>query len=162
MRYRDNGAKGALLDEYERAIKDLKVCIDGLSDSSLKLIVDHETKDEDCRSIQSILTHVVKAGYDYVVYVRRSQAEKIDLKNRVLFDTVPEYASALDVMFQYNEQLFEDYPDLKLESYDPQDKMLTRWGQIFDVEQIIEHAIVHILRHRRQIERFKLRIEAMS
>jgi len=28
------------------------------------------------------------------------------------------------------------------------------WGAHYDMEQLLEHAIVHILRHRRQIERF--------
>ena len=29
-----------------------------------------------------------------------------------------------------------------------------RWGPIYDPEMILEHAIVHLLRHRRQIERW--------
>ena len=33
-------------------------------------------------------------------------------------------------------------------------KMRVRWGPVYDLEQMLEHAIVHILRHRRQIERF--------
>jgi uncharacterized damage-inducible protein DinB len=28
------------------------------------------------------------------------------------------------------------------------------WGVIYNLEQLLEHAIVHILRHRRQIEKF--------
>jgi hypothetical protein len=32
--------------------------------------------------------------------------------------------------------------------------MKVRWGPTYDLEQLLEHAIVHILRHRRQIERF--------
>jgi hypothetical protein len=28
------------------------------------------------------------------------------------------------------------------------------WGPVYDLEQMLEHAIVHVLRHRRQIERF--------
>jgi hypothetical protein len=33
-------------------------------------------------------------------------------------------------------------------------KFTTRWGEEFNFEQILEHAVVHILRHRRQIEKF--------
>ena len=33
-------------------------------------------------------------------------------------------------------------------------KMIVRWGPQYDLEQLLEHAIVHILRHRRQIEKF--------
>jgi hypothetical protein len=29
-----------------------------------------------------------------------------------------------------------------------------RWGPVYDLEQLLEHMIVHVLRHRRQIERF--------
>ena len=28
------------------------------------------------------------------------------------------------------------------------------WGTVYDLEQLLEHAVVHMLRHRRQIERF--------
>jgi len=31
--------------------------------------------------------------------------------------------------------------------------MPTPWGTTYTLEQMLEHAIVHILRHRRQIER---------
>ena len=30
----------------------------------------------------------------------------------------------------------------------------SRWGVVYNVEGLLEHAIVHILRHRRQIEKF--------
>ena len=29
-----------------------------------------------------------------------------------------------------------------------------RWGPIYNLEQLLEHAIVHLLRHRRQVGRF--------
>jgi len=57
-------------------------------------------------------------------------------------------------MFRYNESLFQDYPNLKLEEMDSSKKMTVRWGQQYDVEHLLEHAIVHILRHRRQIQKF--------
>ena len=34
--------------------------------------------------------------------------------------------------------------------------MPTGWGVTYNLEQLLEHAIVHILRHRRQIEKFML------
>jgi len=62
-------------------------------------------------------------------------------------------------MFQYNEDLFTDHPNIKLVEKNPDKKVLVRWGQRYDVDQLMEHAIMHILRHRRQIERFLLRME---
>jgi hypothetical protein len=30
----------------------------------------------------------------------------------------------------------------------------SRWGVVYTVEGLLEHAVVHVLRHRRQIEKF--------
>jgi len=157
-KYRTNGAIGALLDEYEKSVHELKKVILNLNTSELKKIVDKETEDEDCKSIQTILSHVVQSGYTYVVEIRKSLGENVSYFSKELLSSTNEYAVALEKMFAYNEKLFEDYPNIKLEEYDSSKKFKVRWGQIYDVEQIFEHAIVHILRHRRQIERFKLKL----
>lgn len=152
---RDNGAIGALLDEYEKSIKELKVVIQNVKSDDLILILDHETKDDNCKSIQTILSHIVESGYCYAIVIRKWLGEDLDYKKLELLASVADYNFALDRMFEYNEQLFSDYPTIQLEEYEPDKKITVRWGQIYDVEQLLEHAIVHILRHRRQIERFK-------
>jgi hypothetical protein len=152
--FRNNGAIGALLDEYERAMVDLQITINDITGEEMKTVVDPETKDPSCKSIQTILTHVIRSGYWYVTEVRMSLGEKVDLMPDKIFETSEEYHVELNYMFQCNEQLFEDYPDIKVEEYDNQKKIVVRWGQYYDVEQLFEHAIVHILRHRRQIEKF--------
>ncbi len=157
-KYRNNGAVGALLDEYEKAILELCDILNGISKQELTTIVDTETKDPDCRSIQSILTHTVGAGYRYVIEVRLYLGEQVDLIENQTLSTASEFQHALRQMFQYNEQLFIDHPKLKLEESETQKKILTRWGQRYDVEQLFEHAIVHILRHRRQVERFLIQL----
>jgi len=60
--YRDQGAAGALLDEYERAIRELQDLVKTIEDHELTIIVDQETQDSDCISMQSVLTHTVRAG----------------------------------------------------------------------------------------------------
>jgi len=157
-RFRNNGAIGALLDEYERAISDLKNVIKNVQSNDLEKIVDHQTTDHDCKSIQSILSHVVSAGYGYVISIRKHIGEDLEYLEKKTLPTLEDYISALDIMFAYNEQLFLDYPNISLEEYDPNKKINVKWGQQYDIEQLMEHAIVHILRHRRQIERFKLRL----
>ena len=154
--YRDHGAIGAILDEYERAIKDLKGVLTTVTPAELTTIADEKTMDEDCRSIQTILTHVVRSGYGYPTYVRKHFGEDLRFPTGVECDTAAAYCAALDDMFAFNVQLFADYPDLTWEEFDNDKKILVRWGQRFDVEQLFEHAVVHILRHRRQIERFLL------
>ena len=153
--HRNNGAIGALLDEYEKSIEEFKEVIKDVTSKELIQIVDSETKDEDCKSIQTILTHVVRAGYTYVIEIRKWLGEDIVYKEKEQLNSVSEYNKALDTMFAYNEQLFNDYPNIKLEELDPNKKVHVRWGQKYDVEQLFEHAIVHILRHRRQVELFK-------
>lgn len=158
--YRDSGAVGALLDEYEKAVGELKALVSTVSSEELRTIVDSETEDLDCRSIQTILAHVVGAGIYYAKAIRNHLGEDLSFDKKVSRDSVLEYMKELDLMFENNVQLFQDYPHLQLEEYEADQKILTRWGQRYDVEQLYEHAIVHILRHRRQIERFliKLRI----
>lgn len=158
-KYRDNGAIGAILDEYEKAIEELQALIENLSSTELTTIVDSQTKDHDCQSIQTILSHVVHSGYGYAIYIRKSKGADIDFPDKVLLPTTKAYQEAISAMFKANEQLFVDYPNLKLEEHDNSKKMLTNWGQRFDAEQILEHAIVHILRHRRQIERFLIKLQ---
>ena len=157
-KYRDNGAIGALLDEYEKSVNELKDTIVNLSSSELARVIDKETKDADCRSIQTILSHVIGAGYNYVIEIRKSLGEDIDHITKITLDSIKEYILALDKMFAYNEKLFQDYPKIQLEEFNSEKKFKVRWGQTYDVEQLYEHAIVHILRHRRQIERFKLKL----
>ena len=142
----------------KKAIEELKSVIAPISHQQLIVIVDSDTEDPDCHSIQTILTHVVHSGFGYVIYIRKSLGEELEFKRKELLDTIGEYQQSLDQMFAYNVKLFEDFPQIKLEEKDPVKKILTNWGQSFDVEQLIEHAIVHILRHRRQIERFLLKM----
>jgi uncharacterized damage-inducible protein DinB len=156
--YRDNGAVGALLDEYERALNELQALIATISSDQLVHLADPHTDDPDCRSIQTILTHVVRAGYGYAIAIRKHQGEQLAYMERKTHPTIAAYQEALQRMFAYNEQLFTDYPNLQLEENDPHKKIKVSWGQLYDVEQLMEHAIVHILRHRRQIERFLLRM----
>ncbi len=156
--FRTNGAVGALLDEYERAIMDLQTVISPLTPHELTHIVDAETNDPDCLSIQTVLTHVVRSGYGYIVYIKKHLGEELDFFERIKLDSVAQYHNALAVMFKYNEQFFEDYPNIPLEELDNAKKLVTSWGQLFDIEQLMEHAIVHILRHRRQIEKFIIQL----
>ena len=153
--FRQNGAIGALLDEYERAVKDLQTVISPLTPEELTKIVDKQTNDPDCVSIQTILSHVVCSGYGYIVYIRKHCGEELNFFERERLDSVALYHTALTEMFRYNEQFFEDYPNVSIEELNNDKKIKTRWGQLFDIEQLLEHAIVHILRHRRQIEKFK-------
>lgn len=157
--YRDQGAKGALLDEYEKANNELIELVKTINPDELIEIVDPHTQDLDCRSIQTILTHVVRAGHGYVYEFRKALGEQIPLPKKVLHENCDSYISDLNDIFKANLDFFEDYPDLNMAQFDHDKKFKVKWGEHYNFEQLFEHAIVHILRHRRQIERFLLKLK---
>jgi hypothetical protein len=146
------GAMGALMDEYERAIRDLSQLLDTLTQSQFERLRDQDTPDKDCRSIRTVVTHVVRSGYGYVGYMRsvltmEFQAPPFSIESPA--DGVRHLAlmaSCTAATFDGNWQLSDEV----IESA----RIQSRWGPIFNLEQMFEHAIVHVLRHRRQIERF--------
>jgi len=150
------GATGALLDEYEKAILELQNVISDVTNQELKQIADHQTNDSQCKSIQTVLTHVVSSAYSYARYIYKMKGTEIIKPEQALRETIKEYIQDLKTMFAFTENLFQTIKDSELEEYDNSLKVLTTWGQRYDIEQITEHAIVHILRHRRQIEKFKI------
>lgn len=156
--YRETGAAGAILDEYEKALEELIQVIEPISHEALTFPVYPDSKDPNCISIQSVLTHVVRAGYRYIDALRILQGENLSYTNGIQLDSAEKYIAGLREMFKYNEQFFEDYPSVEMEENDNSKKVLSPWGQVYDVEQLMEHAIVHILRHRRQIERYLILI----
>jgi hypothetical protein len=154
------GAIGALLDEYEKAIIELQDVIQNISETDLKTVVDNVTADPNCKSIQTVLAHVVSSGYSYNIYIQ-SLKDKLALRPGIVLRlSVAEYQKDLDKVFQFTCDTFADITDNELEEFDNDKKIKTHWKQFYDIEQIMEHAIVHILRHRRQIEKFKTALKS--
>jgi uncharacterized damage-inducible protein DinB len=140
------------MDEYERAAAELTRILESISDEEYARIRDTKTKDEDCRSIQTIMTHVVGAGYGYAGYMRDAWGIEQAPHERVPIaraDTPAQLRAMLDYMIA----TLEKHWDLS-DSESNAMQMRVRWGVTYDFEQLFEHAIVHVLRHRRQIERF--------
>lgn len=149
------GAVAALLGEYEKAIKELQSVIEDISQANLTSIIDPSTGDSNCKSIQTILTHVVSSGYSYCIYIQELKSKSNKRRQKIQRDSVAEYKKDLDEVFKFTSDTFAQIADNELEEFEENKKVQTAWGQAYDIEQLMEHAIVHILRHRRQIERFK-------
>ena len=148
--YRE-GAIGALMDEYERASIEFKKIIVGLSQSDYEKILDPMTEDEDCRSVRTIITHVIRSGYGYANSIRKAtnQTEIMpDYQTSTPKDAIINY----DKMLKYTEESLESKWKM---SYDEMINtvVLTSDGSKSNIEARLEHAIVHILRHRRQLEK---------
>lgn len=155
------GAVGALLDEYERAILDLQRVVATIPDPALCVIVDPYTANEDCRSVQTILAHVVSSGFGYATSICNLKTLGRSRPAKLQRQTIEEYLADLTSVFAFTEQVFQGIEDGELEQIEETRKIKAGWGQVYDIEQLMEHAIVHVLRHRRQLEKFilLLRIE---
>jgi uncharacterized damage-inducible protein DinB len=148
------GTVKALLIEYKKAVDELIAVIKPLSSAEIIMIKDDKTPDPNCNSIQNILSHVVYAGYGYTNFIETSLGANKQRQARRYFGTAEEYINDLNGMFTYCEDFFIQHPGLALEEKDHDKKVMTHWGQAYDIEQLMEHAIVHVLKHRGQIERF--------
>jgi len=154
MKYELTGTIKALLSEYKRAIVELIVVIKNLKGKEIISIRDNKTTDANCRSIQTILTHLVYAGYNYTNYIENLSGIYKEVEPKKYLDNANKYVEALNGMFEYCENFFLAHPSISLEGKDNSQRITTHWGQLYDIEQLMEHAIVHILKHTKQIERF--------
>jgi len=148
------GAVVALLQEYQKAVAELQLVIRDISPENLVAIVDAKTENPDCRSIQTILAHVVRSGFSYNVYIQNFRNIAAVRPEKIFRESAAEFVADLDLVVEYSYKTFETIYDSDIEFFDTNNKINTAWNQQYDIEQLMEHAIVHILRHRRQIERF--------
>ena len=149
MRY-GKGPLGALMDEYERVANEYVMLVNGIDPVVYDAVLDAETKDEDCQSVKRICFHVLFAGYGYANAMRRKFGMEVSSPER-FFPSQPVFPATLAAMFEYTEQTLADRYSMK------EDDLLNmnipiRWSDHHDLEALLEHAIVHILRHRRQVE----------
>lgn len=146
------GAIGALMDEYERAFVELRNLIESIDDKNYVKIFDATTENEDCRSIQTIMSHVVRACYSYANSIRKAFAIEYQVYEHKLLSKT-EVIDCFEAAVKYTAETLEGRWEMS-EKEMMETLMRTNWGVIYDIEQLLEHAIVHILRHRRQIDKF--------
>jgi len=143
---------GALMDEYERASLDLKTILRSLSQEEFEVIKDPHTNAPECRSIQTLLFHIVQSGYTYANYINLVYDNQWSEYEHEI-GTPQESIVELDKMLAYTDQVLLDKYDKSMDEIQSWN-FKARWGTTFNIEQLLSHAIVHVLRHRRQIENF--------
>jgi uncharacterized damage-inducible protein DinB len=154
------GAIGALMDEYERAALELKSLVETVGADDYTRIADAETKDEDCRSIQTMMNHVIHACYGYADAIRGRfdiPHEPLGKERRQISQA--EIGGELDKALAYTIETLEGLWEISYKELD--EIVITRKGDFSEtIEQLLEHAVLHILRHRRQVEKFLLKFES--
>ena len=144
------GAIGSLMDEYERALREFQNVLAAVSTEDYMRISNPTSPDPDCLSAQTIATHVISSGFGYATYIRNALSIPANRPEIPLLSK-EDAIRRLGEMFEYSLQTFEGRWDMN------EDQMLnihihTNWSE-YDIDSMLEHAIVHLLRHRRQIEK---------
>lgn len=150
-----SGALGALMDLYEQEAELLfEMMHNKVQDADWAIIKDAETEDEDCRSIQTICQHMVGAAQYYIELVKKGENPDYTIeRNPVILtekkDFEPQFRAVLEIQAQYFKNRW-DMSDNDIEAI----KIKAGWGSILDPEGVLEHAVMHVMRHHRQILRW--------
>ncbi|HEX8707820.1 MAG TPA: DinB family protein [Pyrinomonadaceae bacterium] len=147
-----SGAIGALMDEYERAASELESLVLQIPEDDFVRVVDSQTKDESCRSVQTIMSHVVRAAYAYADYIRE-QFSMASTRPRLGLLSRRESLEQLAAALRYTVETLDGRWEMTEEEI-MKTVIKSSWGVVYDLDGLLEHAVMHLLRHRRQIEKF--------
>lgn len=140
------GPLGALIDETELATQPLLALVDGLDDAALDA---PRAETGELRTVRAVLEHVLYAAHEYANLQRK--AFGMPAEGWVDPSREPAALGAeLRALPGHAWELLADkahWTDDDLCAC----RMTASWGQTFDLEQLLEHALAHVLRHRRQI-----------
>ena len=150
MRKYRQGILGALMDEYERAAADLLQVLSTIDSLRYAQVIDENGSEYD-RSIQAIMKHVASSGYGYANYLRKLWGIPVT-SPKVPLESLEEAIASVHKILAYTSETLEDRWALSEDETD-NTTFVVSWGVTYSIEQILEHAIVHLLRHRRQLEK---------
>ncbi|MBK9776323.1 MAG: DinB family protein [bacterium] len=148
------GALGAILDETARAAEDFCRVVESLSPAQFDEV--RPAADPNTVSLRALCAHTVGAAHRYADYIRKARG----LPFVDIYQLDPQQLAGpadvrprLGVAFRYTEAALEGLYGAS-EAEIARVTFPVRWGPTYDPEMILEHGIVHLLRHRRQIERW--------
>jgi len=149
-----SGPFGALMDEYARAAGEFCGVVEDFDPA--RFVTERESNTPSTRSPHAICLHVCGAAHRYAHYIRQAQGvdfvEQYDLEASRL-RSPQDVRALLAEGILLTEATVE--PLLQAKEDDIMALSFTvRWGPRYDPEMLLEHAVCHLLRHRRQLERW--------
>lgn len=148
------GPFGALMDEYARAAAEFCRVVATFDITRFKSV--RASNDPDTASPHAVCAHVCGAAHRYAHDIRQARGvdfvERFELNPTLLTtksDVRPLLAEAVLLMEQTVEPLLH-LTDEEIQAL----AFRVRWGPLYDPEMLLEHAVCHLLRHRRQLERW--------
>ena len=149
-----SGPFGALMDEYARASEEFCRVVERVD--AARFASERATNTAETRSPRAVCIHVCGAAHRYAHYIRKARG--LDFVERYQLDPerlhAPEDVRAL---LAEGTRLMEETVAPLRDATDEEIQSLSfnvRWGPRYDPEMILEHAVCHVLRHRRQLERW--------
>jgi hypothetical protein len=143
-----------MMDEYARAADEF--CRVAESFTSDRFVEERSSNDPDCTSVRAICMHACGAAWGYANYLRHAQ--EIEMQSPAIPPTESirissDVRGALAEAILFTEQSVAPLRDLDEDVVDAMEWRV-RWGPLYNPESMLEHGIVHLLRHRRQLERW--------
>ena len=143
--YRYRGAR-ALVLLHERALRELIPAWQRAKAANVRL---PQTADPDYASLEALLYHPLRAARGYLTWL----CEKLGLPDPGI-DPAPEPGRVEREAERYVEHLLARWrlplADVEEASFGATHK--TRWGEDMSCEGMLEHAVMHPIRHRFQLE----------
>ena len=142
------------MDEYARAAEDFCRVVEGFDPARFE--AERASSNPATVSPHAICVHVCGAAHRYAHYIRKARGA--DFVER--YELAPSrIGSAQDVRGLLAEAILltEATVEPLLRATEEEIQALSftvRWGPQYDPEMILEHAVCHLLRHRRQLERW--------
>jgi hypothetical protein len=142
------------MDEYARAAEDFCRVVESFDPA--RFVAERASNNPNTVSPHAICAHACGAAHRYAHYIRKARG--VDFVERYEQDP-SRIGSPQDVRgllaegIRFTEDTVE--PLLRATEQEIQGLSFTvRWGARYDPEMILEHAVCHLLRHRRQLERW--------
>src|SRR5688572_23738729 len=106
----NNGCKNLLLI-YSKSIAAIVEILYQIDSHKLITVVDPKTSDTDCRSVQTILTHLLNSGYNYINLILNKFSKALYTKKCAYFENPLDYVYEFDELVSAYNSLFSFLKD---------------------------------------------------
>ena len=143
-----------MMDEYARAAEE--ICRIAETFDAPRFLAERASDDPDTLSPRSVCAHAVGAAWGYANYLRHAQGIEMASAAVQPNDSVQspaDFRPALEEAMGFTEESVAPLREMSEEQVEALE-WRAKWGPLYNPESMLEHAICHLLRHRRQLERW--------
>jgi uncharacterized damage-inducible protein DinB len=143
------GQIGALLDEYARAAEEFCRVVEGFDERTSE--EGPPGDDAGAVSVLAICRHVCRAARGYADDLGEASGRGA-ARTGAEVNRPADVRSILSGELRFTEEIVQPLRGLSEEEVEKMEFRVS-WGALYNPESLLEHAICHLLRHRRQLER---------